>query len=114
MTDLLKEKCEPCEGGIAPLTSTQAEEMLQKVLGWELDASAKMITRVFEFKNFWRVMGFVNAVGWMAQGEGHHPDMEVSYNRVVVHYTTHAIGGLSANDFICAAKADEIYKQGPV
>ena len=66
------------------------------------------ITKELSFKNYYKTMAFVNAIAWMAHQENHHPDLEVSYNKCVVRYSTHAINGLSENDFICAAKIDQI------
>ena len=113
MTELMEKTCKPCEGGVAPLTREEAEKMLSDVIGWELNDTTTEIKRVFEFKNYYRTIAFVNAIAWTAHKENHHPDLEVSYNRCVVRYMTHAISGLSENDFICAAKVDSIYKQGP-
>lgn len=76
--------------------------------GWRLNDKATEISRTFEFKNFYETMGFVNAVAWIANHEDHHPDIEVSYKRCLVRYSTHAIKGLSMNDFICAAKINEL------
>ena len=105
--------CKPCEGGVAPLTKEQAQEMLREFSGWQMNPAGTEIYRVFEFKNFYRTIAFVNAIAWVAHRENHHPDLKVSYNRCMVYYTTHAINGLSENDFICASKVDAIYKFGP-
>ncbi|MGH8428389.1 MAG: 4a-hydroxytetrahydrobiopterin dehydratase [Gammaproteobacteria bacterium] len=101
--------CEACEGGVAPLTRDEAKKYLQKLVPeWTLADDAKSIHRDFEFKGFNKTMGFVNAIAWMANREGHHPDLDVGYGHCHVHYTTHAIGGLSENDFICAVKIDKL------
>lgn len=109
MTDLVERQCKPCEGGIPPLTREAAEELMQALHpNWSISKDGKWIRRVFAFSGFNRTMGFVNAVAWVANTEGHHPDLEVSYSECVVNYTTHAIDGLSENDFICAAKIDRL------
>ncbi|MBT4962736.1 MAG: 4a-hydroxytetrahydrobiopterin dehydratase [Francisellaceae bacterium] len=114
MSELTEKKCEACESWVAPMASELANDFLGKLeSGWQLSTDGKTITKEYKFKNYYRTMAFVNAIAWMANGEGHHPDLEVSYNRCVINYTTHAIKGLSENDFICAAKADEILKYGP-
>ena len=103
--DLLEKKCGPCEGGVPPLEADAAEALLKALdESWSISADGKWIRREFEFTGFNRTMGFVNAVAWIANTEGHHPDLEVGYYKCVVNYTTHAINGLSENDFICAAK----------
>ena len=75
---------------------------------WAIDAAGKEIRRIYSFKNYYQTMAFVNALAWVAHGEDHHPDIEVGYSRCHVRYSTHAIGGLSENDFICAAKIDAL------
>ena len=108
MTELTARKCVPCEGGTAPLDEKQARELLGQLNDWRLNESGKEISREFKFKNFHQTMEFVNALAWVAHREDHHPDLKVGYNRVEVRYSTHAIGGLSENDFICAAKIDAL------
>ncbi len=109
MTDLADRRCEPCEGGVAPLTRAAADELLLRLdPGWTLDAGAASLRREFTFRDFYRTMSFVNAVAHVANIEDHHPDLEVSYSTCKVRYSTHAIGGLSENDFICAAKVDQL------
>ena len=112
MTDLSEKHCVPCEGGISPLTREESERYLDNwAKGWELSPDTKEIRRDFKFKGFHGVMGFVNAVAWIANQEGHHPDLEVGYNHCLVRYTTHAIGGLSENDFICATKVNKLINE---
>jgi len=108
MEDLTEKHCIPCEGDTIPLTIRQAEEYLAQAPGWELRKDAEAIAREWKFKNFKEAMAFVNSVASLAESEGHHPDIHVSYNRVQLELSTHAIGGLSGNDFILAAKLDEI------
>jgi 4a-hydroxytetrahydrobiopterin dehydratase len=109
MTDLSQRKCAPCEGGVAPLTRAAAERYRGALQpDWQLAQDAKSIQRDFAFRDFFRTMSFVNALAHIANLEDHHPDLEVGYNRCRVRFTTHAIKGLSENDFICAAKIDLI------
>jgi 4a-hydroxytetrahydrobiopterin dehydratase len=109
MTDLTERRCAPCEGGIAPLPRAAAEEVLQRLHeDWQLAIDAKSIQREFRFKDFLRTMSFVNALAHIANIEDHHPDLEVGYNYCRARFTTHAIQGLSENDFICAAKIDQL------
>lgn len=109
MTDLAEKHCVPCEGGVKPLNREEAERYLKKLTPeWQLSSDGKQIHKDFRFKGFNATMGFVNAVAWIANQEGHHPDLEVGYSHCLVRYTTHAIGGLSENDFICAAKVDRL------
>ncbi len=75
---------------------------------WSVDDKGLAIQRCFRFKNYYRTIAFVNALAWVAHREDHHPDLEVGYNRCVVHYSTHSVGGLSENDFICASKIDAL------
>ena len=111
MTDLCKRSCKPCEGGVAPLGRDEARGLLETLNGWTLEGDGREIHRTVEFDDYHEVMAFVNAVAWMAHREDHHPDLEVGYSRCVVRYSTHAIGGLSENDFICAAKVDALLKE---
>ncbi len=107
--ELAGRRCQPCEGGTAPLTRAAAESLQAELdPAWRLDAEARRLRRDFSFKDFYRTMSFVNAVAHVANIEDHHPDLEVGYNYCRMAFTTHAIHGLSANDFICAAKIDRI------
>lgn len=108
MTNLLEERCKACEGGVDPLTEEQAKTYLEDIPGWEVSADTKSIKRTVHFKNYFHTMAFVNAIAFMAHDENHHPDLKVCYNLCEITYTTHAIGGLSYNDFICAAKANRL------
>ncbi len=102
MTDLTKKKCVSCEGGIPKLSPTEAEGLLREIPGWSLEA--EKIRRLFKFKNFVQAIDFINKMAQVAEAEGHHPDFSVHYREVDVTIWTHAIGGLSENDFILAAK----------
>jgi 4a-hydroxytetrahydrobiopterin dehydratase len=109
MSDLSGRSCKPCEGGIAPLDAAAAQALMGELTRqWQLAADARSIRREFKFKDFYRTMSFVNALAHIANIEDHHPDLEVGYSYCRVLFTTHAIGGLSENDFICAAKIDRI------
>ncbi|MBU0688837.1 MAG: 4a-hydroxytetrahydrobiopterin dehydratase [Gammaproteobacteria bacterium] len=104
--DLLNRHCQPCKNGEPALSSGEATELLKQLDGWAL--GDQRISKTFAFKNYYQTIAFVNAVAWMTHREDHHPDMQVSYNRCVIEYSTHSVGGLSANDFICAAKVDAL------
>lgn len=108
MTKLTEQHCQPCEGGLEPLSKLQAQEQQAQLPKWQLNNNATQISRTFEFKNFYRTMSFVNAIAWIANQEAHHPDIQFGYNYCQVTFTTHAINGLSINDFICAAKIDQL------
>ena len=108
MSELTTRKCKPCEGGVDPLKAHEAENLLKQLKGWTLQDGA--ITKSYSFKNHHQVMAFVNAVAWISHREDHHPDMNVGYNTCRVAYKTHAIDGLSENDFICAAKVDALFE----
>jgi 4a-hydroxytetrahydrobiopterin dehydratase len=106
---LAQKKCLPCEGGVQPFDEKQSREWLTKLdPAWRLDSNAKQIRRELKFKDFYRTMSFVNALAHVANQEDHHPDLEVGYDYCRVRFSTHAINGLSENDFICAAKLDRL------
>ena len=107
--NLTDKHCKPCEGGVAPLDLAQAETLLKDLHGdWSISEDGKEISRTCKFGNYYQTMAFVNALAWIAHAEDHHPDIEVGYSRCHIRYSTHAIGGLSENDFICAAKIDAL------
>lgn len=109
MSSLTGKRCRPCEGGVAPLESEAIETLLEQLHpDWQVSEDRLTIEREFRFRDHYRTIAFVNAVAWISHQEDHHPDLRVSYNRCAVSYTTHAIGGLSENDFICATKIDEL------
>ena len=106
---LTAKKCVPCEGGIPRLTPEQASEMLAAVPGWRIAEGGERIRREWVVKNFQAGMNFFNAVTELAEAEGHHPDLHlVGYRNVAIELWTHAIGGLSENDFVLAAKIDQV------
>lgn len=101
--------CVPCEGGVPALTADEAAVLMGGLhADWHLIEEGQAIARELRFANFHDTMAFVNAVAWVAHRENHHPDLEVGYGRCRVRYSTHAIGGLSKNDFICAARVDAL------
>lgn len=106
--DFAAKKCVPCEGGVPVLTPKQVANFLTEIPGWEADAASRKITRKWKFKDFRKAMAFVNKVAELAEAEGHHPDIHVSYSRVTLELFTHAVGGLSENDFILAAKINAL------
>ncbi len=106
--ELTGKHCKPCEGGTPPLTQQQASTMLKQLDGWALDG--QRIRKTFAFKNYHETIAFVSAAAWISHREDHHPDMNVGYSKCHVEYSTHAIGGLSENDFICAAKVDALFR----
>jgi 4a-hydroxytetrahydrobiopterin dehydratase len=107
MTGLASGKCAPCEGGVAPLTAAEAAALRAELNEhWRIGDDARSLKRAYRFKDFHRTMSFVNAVAHIANVEDHHPDLEIGYDYCRITYATHAIGGLSKNDFICAAKID--------
>ena len=106
---LADKKCAPCEGGSAPLSEGQARTLRSELHpDWRLGPDAKSLQRALKFRDFYRTMSFVNALAHIANVEDHHPDLEVGYNYCNVTFSTHSIGGLSENDFICAAKLDRL------
>ena len=102
----LRKHCVPCEGGMPPLSKKQSIELLQEITGWELQG--KLITKEWKFKDFKAAMQFVNAVAGLAESEGHHPDIHIHWNKVQLQLWTHAVKGLSENDFILAHKINQI------
>lgn len=108
MNEISQKHCVPCEGGTPALKNEEIKKLMSKLDGWNVNDDNKEIFRTFHFKNYYHTMAFLNAIAWMAHRENHHPDIEVGYNYCKVRYSTHAIGGLSENDFICASKVDKL------
>jgi len=106
LSDLKSKRCIPCEGGIPKLDAEQTRTMLEQVPGWV--AREERLSKTFQFKDFREAMAFLNRMADVAESEGHHPDFCVHYNRVDILLWTHAIDGLSENDFILAAKLDAL------
>lgn len=105
MKDLASQHCQPLEGHAA-MGAAEIAAHLTACEGWSLKAGA--IEKTFEFVDYHRTMAFVNAVAWIAHREDHHPDVAFGYNRCTVRFNTHSVGGISLNDFICAAKVDAL------
>jgi 4a-hydroxytetrahydrobiopterin dehydratase len=103
MTSLAQQHCKALEGQ-PPMSAAEIEQHLTQVEGWTLVSGA--IQKRYDFADYHHTMAFVNAVAWIAHSEDHHPDLHVSYNRCTVRFNTHSVGGISINDFICAAKVD--------
>ena len=107
--DLTKQKCEPCEGGVKPFDEKKtATYMTYLKMDWKVSEDGKQIEQMFKFKDFLEAIAFVNKVADITQGEDHHPDIFINYSRVTISLSTHAIGGLSVNDFILASKIEKL------
>ena len=104
--NLTSKKCVPCEGDTPILANTEITKLLTNLKDWQVSSDHKSINKKFSFKNFRQTMEFANAIAYIANKEAHHPDLKLGYNYCEVLFTTHAIDGLSENDFICAAKID--------
>jgi len=110
MNELLTRQCTAPAKGSKPLSATQLDDFTGQIQqDWQLSADKLSIERDFGFSNFHQTMAFVNAVAWIAHQQDHHPDMEIGYKHCLVHYSTHAVGGLSENDFICAARIEALF-----
>jgi 4a-hydroxytetrahydrobiopterin dehydratase len=106
---LTNKKCVPCEGGVPKYTLEEAKEQLQNLRGWRLVRDGQRVRKEWVVKNFMTAIDFFNRVAQLAESEGHHPDLHLEgYRNVAIELWTHAIGGLSENDFIVAAKIDEL------
>ncbi len=110
LCDLAARSCKPCEGGVPPLGSEEIDRLLKDLNGWMRIGNE--LAKTYAFTDYYETMAFVNATAWVSHRENHHPDLEVGYRQCVVRYSTHAIGGLSDNDFICAAKIDALLASG--
>ena len=104
--NLTERRCQPCEGGVAPLDTSACLHLLGDLPGWHLEDKA--LVRSFSFRDHYEAMAFVNAVAWVSHREDHHPEITIGYKDVRVSYWTHAIDGLSENDFICAAQVSAL------
>jgi len=112
MNTLVEQQCQHAQASRIPVVAATRDALMSQLPGWELIRNGTGIQRDFKFKNYYHTMGFVNAVAWIANKEAHHPDLEVSYNRVAVTYTTHDMDGLGLNDLICAAKINALEAVG--
>lgn len=109
MEDLRSRRCAPCREGTPPLSAARAGALLASLHpDWRLVEDGKALSRTLSFRDYHPVMEFVNALAWISHREDHHPDLSVHYSKVIVRYSTHSVGGLSDNDFICAAKLDAL------
>jgi len=108
MLELAAKTCIPCKGGVEPLREPHLGELLAQVPQWQLSEDGCSIERQFKFKNYYRTLAFVNALAYISHQQDHHADLGVGYNYCRVLFSTHAIGGLSENDFICAARIDNL------
>ncbi len=105
---LASSSCQPRRGAEYRLTAAQVDDALVALPGWEKADDGNAIRKTFRFDDYYDTMAFVNALAYIAHREDHHPDLSVHYNRCVVNYSTHDVGGLSQNDLICAAKAEQL------
>ncbi|MBM3605800.1 MAG: 4a-hydroxytetrahydrobiopterin dehydratase [Alphaproteobacteria bacterium] len=106
--DLATGTCEPCQGGIAPLSLDEARVMMDQLSGWTLSHTGKEISRRFEFKGFAKAVEMANLAAWLGNKQGHHPDIAFGWGYCTVTFTTHEAKGLTRNDFICAARLDAL------
>jgi 4a-hydroxytetrahydrobiopterin dehydratase len=108
MSDLSSKRCTPCTEATPRVPPEEVNRLIATLPGYKADLLVGSISKQYEFADFYETMAFVNAVAYIAHVEDHHPDLAVSYNRCGVTFSTHAIGGLSENDFICAAKIEAL------
>lgn len=106
--DLANSHCQPRKGAADAVDADTIQALLAQLPGWELASDGKAIGKDFKFKDFHRTLGFINAVGFMANHEDHHPDLEAGYGHCHITWSTHDVGGLSMNDFICAARVEAL------
>ena len=106
--ELRAQKCTPLKGKQHALSAARARELLASLPGWEFAAGETDIRKQFRFPDFAHALAFVNALGWIAEQQNHHPDLELGWGRCLVRLSTHDVGGLSMNDFICAAKVEAL------
>jgi len=106
---LHKQQCHEIKHGNPAITAEKTQALLTELSEhWQLDSANKSLVRRFQFDDYHHTIAFVNAVAWIAEQQNHHPDLHVSYNTCEVRYTTHTVGGLSLNDFICAARIEHL------
>lgn len=107
-TLLARRQCYPITTGTPPLDSDTASALRAQVPHWVVATDGTSLSHEFRFRDFYATMAFVNALAWIAHQQDHHPDLQVGYNRCRVTWSTHSVGGLSINDFICAARTDTL------
>jgi 4a-hydroxytetrahydrobiopterin dehydratase len=105
---LAERTCQPCRPGTPPIDDARAGDLLAEIPGWKIENTA--LVRDFTFKNYYETTAFVNAAVWIAHREDHHPDIQFGYKTCRIRYSTHSIGGLSENDFICAARINALLR----
>ena len=111
MSALSQKSCRPLPRGTPSLSTDEIKQLLVELHpDWQHQVNPPELQRAFKFGNYYQTIAFVNALAWITNQEDHHPELEVSYNRCLVHFSTHSIGGISENDFICAAKIDALIK----
>lgn len=109
MSSLADQHCKPLQSDSPALDASQTKMLIELLhQDWQIETTTNLLKRDFLFNNFHETMAFVNAMAWVAHQENHHPDFEVGYKHCLIQFTTHSIGGLSENDFICAAKIDRL------
>jgi len=113
MEDLMKLNCQPLTRDDPALEPDSILEYLETLEGWQANEAMDAISREYRFSDYYHTMGFVNAAAWVAHTQDHHPDMHTGYNRCTVTYSTHSVGGLSLNDFICAARTNALFQENP-
>lgn len=106
--DLASKDCEPCSGGVSPMSGDEAREKLAQLNGWKLSDDGTTMRRRFEFKGFAKAVEMANLAAWLGNKQGHHPDITFGWGYCEVAFTTHEAGGLTENDFICAARLDAL------
>lgn len=107
-SSLANESCTPCDGNTPPLSADQVQSLLRDLPGWTLTDTGRAIARRITVKGFLRAVELANLAAWVGNSQGHHPDITFGYGYCQIVYATHAIGGLSRNDFICAARTDSL------
>ncbi|MGA9664858.1 MAG: 4a-hydroxytetrahydrobiopterin dehydratase [Gallionella sp.] len=107
-SELTSRRCKPCQPGTPPLSNSEADSLIRQLDGWK--RYDRLISKTYDFKDYYECIAFVNSVAWLSHREDHHPNLTVSYNKCQVEYSTHSVHGLSENDFICAAKVDALFK----
>lgn len=112
LAELLAAHCRPLAGHAA-MSATEVEQQLAALPGWRAADDSRVIERRYAFANYYETLAFVNALAWVVHRADHHPELRVSYNRCTVRFDTHSVGGVSMNDFICAAQADALYARAP-
>ena len=108
LKDLLADSCQPLPKEAGSISESESKELLSLLSGWELSKDGGSICRDYKFKNYYETMSFLNAAAWISHQQDHHPDILLTYNHCHITYSTHSVGGLSLNDFICAAKTDNL------